>query len=219
MRRPVDLGLYLVLDAATTPPERFPDLAEAAAQGGATVVQIRDKTSGARALIRTVRAVRARLAGTSVPVIVNDRVDVALAAGADGAHVGQDDLPPKAARAILGPDAILGLSVTNEAELDTVDPTLVDHVGLGPLFATATKPDAAPPLGPERFQAIRRQLQLPVVAIGGIAIGNAESAIFAGADGIAVVGAIARSSDPRAAARALASLVARARSARARYQP
>jgi thiamine-phosphate pyrophosphorylase len=217
--RSVDLGLYLVLDAATTPPERFPDLALAAVQGGATIVQVRDKTSSARALIRTVRAVRARLAGTSVPVIVNDRVDVALAAGADGAHVGQDDLPPKAARAILGPGAILGLSVTTEAEIGTVDTAVVDHVGLGPLFATATKPDAAPPLGPERFQAIRRQLQLPVVAIGGIAIDNAESAIFAGADGIAVVGAIARSSDPRAAARALATLVARARSARARYQP
>lgn len=217
MRRPVDLGLYLVLDAATTPPAAFPALAEAALQGGVTVVQVRDKTSSARDLIRTVRAVRARLAGSTVPVIVNDRVDVAVAAGADGAHVGQDDLPPAAARAILGKDAILGLSVTHEAEIETVDPALVDHVGLGPLFATDTKPDAAPPLGVGRFQAIRARLKLPVVAIGGIGIANAESAIFAGADGIAVVSAIARSSDPKGAARVLATLVARARQARGRY--
>ncbi|WP_027135948.1 thiamine phosphate synthase [Geminicoccus roseus] len=217
MSRNVDLGLYLVLDAATTPPTSFPALAEAAVQGGAMIVQVRDKTASAQALIRTVRAVRARLAGSPVPVIVNDRVDVAVAAGADGAHVGQDDLPPAAARAILGKDRILGLSVTSEAEIETVDPAVVDHVGLGPLFATATKPDAAPPLGVERFQAIRSRLKLPVVAIGGIGMDSAESAVFAGADGVAVVSAIARSSDPRAAARALSTLVARARQARGRY--
>lgn len=216
MRTSVDLSVYLVLDRATTPLERFADLAEAAVAGGATVVQVRDKTSVIPALIAAIGTVRARLAGSGVPVLVNDRVDVALAAGADGAHVGQDDLPPAFARAILGPNAILGLSVSGESELATVDPALVDHVGLGPLFATQTKPDAAPPLGLEGFRRLRARLNVPVVAIGGIGPDNAADAIAAGADGIAVVSAIAGAADPCAATRSLALEVSRARTARLR---
>ena len=219
MKLSVNLCLYLVLDAATTPPADFATLAEAGVRGGVTVVQVRDKKSEARSLIATVRAVRARIAGSGVPVLVNDRVDVAFAAGAEGAHVGQTDLPVAAARAILGKDAIIGLSVTNEAQVETVDLKLVDHVGLGPLFPTATKPDASTPLGPNRFAALRRLLNLPVVAIGGIGSANAEQAIFSGADGIAVVSAIAKAPDATAAARTLRQLVDRARTARDRSGP
>jgi thiamine-phosphate pyrophosphorylase len=208
--RSVDLRLYVVLDEATTPPAAFADLAEAAVSGGATAIQLRDKRSGARSLIALAQAVRARLHGRNVPVIVNDRADLALAAGADGVHLGQDDLPAEFARAILGQDAIIGLSVTGEAEIGTVDPALVDHVGLGPIFPTGTKPDAAPALGPERFAAIRRLLALPVVAIGGIGQDNAAEAIRAGADGVAVVSAVARAADPAAAARALLAEIDRA---------
>ncbi|WP_159709726.1 thiamine phosphate synthase [Geminicoccus flavidas] len=210
MSRRVDLRLYVVLDEATTPPAAFADLAEAAVAGGATTIQLRDKRSGARSLIALAQAVRTRLHGRNVPVIVNDRADLALAAGADGVHLGQDDLPAAFARAILGQDAIIGLSVTSEAEIGTVDPALVDHVGLGPIFPTDTKPDAAPALGPERFAAIRRLLALPVVAIGGIDHANAAQAIRAGADGVAVVSAVARAADPIAAARALMVEIERA---------
>jgi thiamine-phosphate pyrophosphorylase len=207
----VDLGLYVVLDTATTPPARIADLADAAARGGATILQLRDKTSSARRLIELAGAIRARVAGMGVPLIVNDRVDVALAAGADGAHVGQDDLPSPAARAIPGPDAIIGLSVTSMDEIGTVDPAVVDHVGLGPIFATSTKLDAAPPLGAMAFRCIRGRLDLPVVAIGGIGLHNAGDAIRAGADGIAVVTAVAHAADPEAAARQLLSAVRDAR--------
>ena len=186
-RRPVDLSLYLVLDAGITHPERFAELALAAVKGGAGIVQIRDKTGTARQMIATTRRVIAAVRPLGIPVVVNDRVDVALAAGADGAHVGQDDLPAADARALLGPDAILGLSVTNEAEIATVDPAIVDHVGLGPLYATRTKPDAATPLGRHGFHAIRRRLALPVVAIGGIDAGGAQGAVEAGADGKVVL--------------------------------
>ncbi|HWL71577.1 MAG TPA: thiamine phosphate synthase [Geminicoccus sp.] len=210
MSRRVDLRLYVVLDEATTPPAAFAELAEAAVAGGATAIQLRDKRSSARSLIALAQAVRARLHGRNVPVIVNDRADLALAAGADGVHLGQDDLPAEYARAILGEDAIIGLSVTCEAEIGAVDPALVDHVGLGPIFPTGTKPDAAPALGPERFATIRRQLDLPVVAIGGIGQGNVAEAIRAGADGVAVVSAVARAADPTAAARALMIEIERA---------
>ena len=216
MKPACDLRLYLVLDAATTPARDFAGLAEAAVRGGATLIQIRDKLAPARSLIATVHAVRARLVGTGVPVLVNDRVDIAFAAGAEGVHVGQDDLPPAAARAILGKDALIGLSVGKPEECETVDPALVDHVGMGPFASTATKADAGTALGPERFAALRKRLALPVVAIGGIGPANAEAAIFAGADGIAVVSAIAHAPDPTAAAKTLAHLVARARTARDR---
>lgn len=212
MRPRPDLSVYVVLDLDTTAAAAIVPLAKAAAAGGATLLQLRDKRGPAR---RMVDLARALIATVDLPLIVNDRVDVAVAAGAAGAHVGQEDLPAAAARAILGPDRILGLSVTAPGELDTVDPALVDHVGLGPIFPTATKPDAAAALGVAGFAAIRRRLALPVVAIGGLGPDNAAEAIAAGADGIAVVSAVATAADPAAATARLAALVARARRARA----
>ena len=216
MTRQVDLTLYVVLDTGTTPPDRIPDLALAVVHGGATILQIRDKTSSARQLVDLARTVKARVRPLGVPVVLNDRVDIAAAAGVDGAHVGQDDLPPDAARSILGPDAIIGLSVTCAEEVTTVDPAVVDHVGLGPIFATSTKPDAAPSLGANGFRSVREMLNLPVVAIGGIGIRNVEDAIAAGADGIAVVTAVAHADDPQSAARHLLSLIQDARRRTAR---
>ncbi len=134
-------------------------------------------------------------------LILNDRADVARLV-ADGVHLGQDDLPPAAARALLGRDAIIGLSVTAGSQLDTLDAT-VDYVGLGPIFPTGTKPDAAAALGQAAFSALRRLIDRPVVAIGGITLANAAQVIGAGADGIAVVSAICAAADPRQAARDL----------------
>jgi thiamine-phosphate pyrophosphorylase len=202
-----DLSLYLVTDAEMTARRGLVATVAAALEGGVTIVQLRDKEAPAQALIEVGRALKTLLAPHGIPLIVNDRVDVALAIGADGVHVGQGDLPPGAARAILGPKAIIGLSITRQEELGTFDPATVDYVGLGPIFPTETKADAAAALGPAVFASIRSQLRCPVVAIGGITGANAAQAIAAGADGIAVVSAICSAIDPRAAARSLRSAV------------
>lgn len=195
-----DLTLYLVLGPADTGDRDPVAVARAAAAGGAGAVQLRAKDLDTRSLVRLTRDLKAAL---SVPVLVNDRVDVALAAGADGVHLGQDDLPPADARRLLGPAAILGLSVGDAAEATTADPALVDYVGLGPAFATGTKADAGAALGPEGIAALRRQVTLPAVAIGGITADNAGRLADAGLAGLAVVSAVAAAADPEAAARRL----------------
>ncbi len=205
-----DPTLYLVTDPGMTARRGLLATVTAAVDGGVTMVQLRDKAGPAGALVETARALKALLAPRGIALIVNDRVDVAQAAGADGVHVGQDDLPPAAVRAILGPEAIVGLSVTAESRLAAVDPT-VDYVGLGPLFPTGTKADAAAALGETRFAALRARLSRPVVAIGGITAANAARAIAAGADGVAVVSAICAAPDPGAAARDIRAAVDAAR--------
>jgi thiamine-phosphate pyrophosphorylase len=203
MKARFDLSLCLVTDPAMTFRRGLVETVAAAVDGGVTLVQLRDKDAPARALIEAGRALKALLAPRGIPLIVNDRVDVAHAIGADGVHVGQCDLPPAAARAILGPHAIIGLSISREEELVTVDAAAVNYVGLGPIFPTGTKSDAAPALGDAGFASLRRRLACPVVAIGGITEGNAGRAVAAGADGIAVVSAICAAADPSAAARRL----------------
>jgi thiamine-phosphate pyrophosphorylase len=202
-----DLSLYLVTDPAMTARRGLVETVAAAVDGGVTLVQLRHKDGPFRLMVETGRALMVRLAPHGIPLIVNDRLDVVHAIGAAGVHVGQDDLPPAAVRALLGPRAIIGLSITREEELGTFDPATVDYVGLGPIFSTGTKADAAVALGPAVFASIRRQLRCPVVAIGGITGANAAQAIAAGADGIAVVSAICGAADPRAAAHALRAAI------------
>lgn len=198
-RPPRDLSLMLVTDAAGA----FVETVLAAVEGGVTIVQLRDKEADDATLTEAARALKHRLAPLGVPLIVNDRVAVARAAGADGVHLGQSDGDPAIAREILGPEPLIGLSVTAPDQTDTVDPAVVDYVGLGPVFPTATKPDAAAPLGLDGFRTTRGSIDLPVIAIGGIDAANANSVIRAGADGLAVVSAICGAPDPRAAALAL----------------
>lgn len=209
MRTGFDLRVYLVTDAAMTSRRGLVETVRAAVAGGATIVQLRDKEATDDALIDEARALRRLLAGTGVRLIVNDRFNVALAAGADGLHVGQDDLPAAKARAVLGPRAIIGLSVTTEAEIAGLDPAVVDYAGLGPIFGTATKPDAGKALGTEAFARLRATIPVPVVAIGGVSSANAASAFAAGADGVAVVSAICAAPDPENAARALRAIAER----------
>ncbi len=216
MKPRFDLSLYLVTDPGMTARRGLLATVAAAVEGGVTLVQLRDKDGPAGALVEAARALRALLAPRGIPLIVNDRVDVARAAGADGVHLGQDDRPPAEVRAILGPDAIIGLSITAGSQLAAVDPT-VDYIGLGPLFPTDTKADAATALGESRFTALRARLQMPAVAIGGITAANAARAIAAGADGVAVVSAICAAPDPRAAARALRATVDSARRIRGAF--
>ena len=146
-----------------------------------------------------------------MPLIVNDRVDVALAVGADGVHIGRNDMAPNDARRVLGPDAIVGWSVTGSEDLAPLDPAVVDYAGLGPVFPTATKPDAARPLGIDGVRALRPRIPVPVVAIGGITADTAGGIVAAGADGVAVVSAICAAADPKTAAAGLAGAVAAAR--------
>jgi thiamine-phosphate pyrophosphorylase len=149
---------------------------------------------------------KALLDPLGVPLIVNDRVDVAQAAGV-GCHVGQSDLPAAAARAILGPDAILGVSLDEAGQVHAVDPTVVDYVAYGPFAATATKADAGRPVGEAGLAEVAKRTLLPLVAIGGLDAQNVAAAVRAGADGIAVVSAIMAAADPEAASRALRAAI------------
>mgnify|MGYP003365204260 FL=1 len=202
MRRAFDPTLCLVVGPRDTPGRDPVAVAEAAIAGGATMVQLRWKAAPpaeAAALARRLLAV-CRPAG--VALVVNDDAALAAAVGADGVHVGQSDLAPAAARARVGPEAILGLSVENLAQAGCVAAG-VDYVGIGPVWATPSKTDAAPPLGLAGFAAVRAALALPAMAIGGVGAANAGALRRAGADGLAVISAIAGADDPAAAARVL----------------
>ncbi len=144
-------------------------------------------------------------------MIINDRVDVALASGADGVHLGQRDLPVREARRLLGRDAIIGLSVETPAQALDAESLDVDYLGVSPIFSTPTKPDAGAPWGLEGLRSLRARTRRVLVAIGGIDASNAESVLAAGADGLAVVSAICASADPEAAARRLRNVVDRFR--------
>lgn len=206
-----DLTLYLVTDPRLVAARGLLATVEAAVKGGATIVQLRDPDAHGRALVEQARALKALLAPLAIPLIVNDRVDVAVAADADGVHLGQDDMAPADARALLGPGRILGLSVGSPAEFASSDLAAVDYLGVGPVTATGTKADAGAAIGAAGVGAVRALTQLPIVGIGGIHTGLAGEVIRAGADGVAVVSAICAAPDPRAAAFALRQAIAAAR--------
>ncbi len=210
-RRVPDLSVYLVTDRVLSRGRELVDVVLAAVRGGVTVVQLREKDASARETLELGRALLARLRPLGVPLLVNDRVDLALALGADGVHVGQSDLPPEVARRLLGPEALVGLSITGPEDLSTLDPAVVDYAGVGPIFPTASKADATPALGLEGFARLRRQLPVPVVAIGGITPANASAVIAAGADGVSVVSAICSADNCEMAANTLARSVQQGR--------
>jgi len=209
---PIDLRLYAIVDPQRAGGYDVADLARRVGAGGATLVQLRDKRSETRAMIETARAVKAALAPLGVPFVVNDRVDVALVAGADGVHVGQDDMTAEDARALLGPGAIIGLSIKSVAEAEAAPVECIDYAGIGGVYATVSKEQTAAPIGPEGFARVaavlrRRAHGLPLCGIAGIHAGNADAVIAAGADGIAVISALSHSPDPAAAARGLRDIV------------
>ena len=206
-----DPTLYLVTDPRLGAPRPLLETVAAAVAGGVTLVQLRDPDAPTRQLVETGRALVALLRPRGVPLIVNDRVDVALAADADGVHVGQSDMRTADARALIGPDRILGLSITDPSEMRPADLASVDYLGVGPIYLQATKADAAPPIGPEGLAAIRALTRLPIVAIGGVGPANAELLIRAGADGLSVVSALMAAPDPAGTARTLIETIARAR--------
>ena len=208
----VDLRLNAIVDPERANGRDLAELARLCAEGGATLVQLRDKHGETRALVDEARAIKKALAPFSVQFVINDRVDVALAAGADGVHLGQDDMAVADARRLLGPGAIIGLSVKNTGEAEAAPIDLIDYVGSGGVYATLSKQQKNPPIGPEglgriiavlKRRAGERNKELPVCGIAGIDESNAGAVIGAGAEGVAVISALSLSPDPAAAARAL----------------
>jgi thiamine-phosphate pyrophosphorylase len=212
MRTPIDLRLNAILDPERAGARDLLDLTRAVAAGGATLVQLRDKKSDTRVMIEMARAIKVILAPLNIAFVVNDRVDVALAAGADGVHVGPEDMAPEHARRLLGPDAIIGVSIKTVGAAETAPLGVVDYAGVGGVYATLSKEQKAPPIGTDGLSRIagalrRRAPALPIVGIAGIDAGNAGAVIAAGADGVAVISALSGARDPAAAARTLREIV------------
>jgi thiamine-phosphate pyrophosphorylase len=208
----VDLRLNAIVDPERSGGRDLAELARLCAEGGATLVQLRDKRSETRDLVATARAISKALAPFDVPFVVNDRIDVALAAGAAGVHLGPDDMAIEDARKLLGRDAIIGLSIKSVAEAEAAPVELIDYVGSGGVYVTLSKQQKNAPIGPEGLARIiaalhRRAAKLPVCGIAGIDVGNAAAVIGAGADGVAVISALSLASDPAAAARSLRDVV------------
>jgi thiamine-phosphate pyrophosphorylase len=200
------LRLCLVTDRGLAGGRSVIDVALAAARGGATMVQFREKEATTRAFVEQARALKAALAPLGVPLAINDRLDVALAVDADGLHVGQDDMPVEEARRLMGPGKFIGLSITAVEQVLRPDAEAADYLGVGPIYAQRTKEDAAAPLGVEGLRRARSLTLKPIVAIGGLTPDNSALALSAGADGLAVVSAIVAAADPEAAARRFAAL-------------
>jgi thiamine-phosphate pyrophosphorylase len=193
--------LCLVTDRGMAGGRSLTQIVAAAARGGVSMAQLREKDAPTRAFVEEARALKALLAPLGVALLINDRIDVALACGADGVHVGQSDMPVEMARALLPKGAIIGLSITCADDLRRADADEADYLGVGPIFAQTTKADATAPLGVAGFGALRAMSRKPMMAIGGVGLDTCVPLLAAGADGLAVVSAIMAASDAEAAAR------------------
>lgn len=214
--RPFDPLLYLVIGTADLRAGHdLAAVAVAAARGGASLVQLREKGASLQRTVELARALKSLLQPLGVPLIINDRAEAVLAADADGLHVGQEDMPVLAARMAIGRHRILGASAATLHEVRAIDLDAVDYLGAGPVYRTETKADAGDAIGPEGLWRLRVGLsvRLPIVGVGGITADNAADCVTAGADGVAVVSAIAGAVDPGAAARRIRDAVAAARDA------
>lgn len=197
------LRLYLVTDQALTRGRSLEDIVAAAVAGGVGCVQLREKALATGEFLARAVALKRLLAPVGVPLVINDRIDVALACGADGVHLGQSDLPPEEARRLLPPHVFIGWSVETPEDVRRAASLPVDYLGVSPVFATPTKTDTSPAWGLAGLRQVRAMTALPLVAIGGIHCGNAAEVLRAGADGLAVVSALCAADDPRAAAQAM----------------
>lgn len=200
-------GLYLVTDRGLSGSRPLMEVVLQAVRGGVSAVQLREKDLLTRFFVEEALAIKTLLAPYRVPLIINDRIDVALAAGADGVHVGQDDMPYPLARKLMGPGAIIGLSVETWDDVEQAQSYDCDYLGVSPVYTTPTKTDTKKPWGIEGLARIRAFSRHPLVAIGGLQAGNAADVLRAGADAIAVVSAICAATDPFAAARDLDGII------------
>lgn len=208
MPRPIDYSLYLVTDRSLALGRELVEVVAAAVQGGVTVVQIREKGASSREFLALAQALKGVLDPSGIPLIVNDRLDLALACEAAGVHLGQEDLPCDIARRLLGPDRLLGVSVSTPEEARQAERAGAVYLGVSPIFVTPTKWDTPAATGLDGLRAIRAVTALPLVAIGGLSAANAGEVVAAGADGIAVVSALMAATDPREAARTLRRAIA-----------
>jgi len=200
-------GVYLVTDRSLCRNRPLNDVVLQAVQGGVSYVQLREKDISTRLFVEEAREIKKILEPYRVPLIINDRIDVALACGAEGVHVGQDDMPYAIARKLMGPNAIIGLSVETWEDVEESQSLDVDYIGVSPIYPTPTKTDTKGAWGLEGLVKIKAFSRHPLVAIGGINENNAADVIAAGADCIAVVSAICAAADPAAATRDLKNII------------
>lgn len=207
----IDYSLYLVTDRNLSRGKATLEIVKAGVSGGVTCVQLREKNCSTLEFIKEALSVKEYLKSCNIPLIINDRVDVAQAIGANGVHLGQTDMPPIMAKDILKDSMIIGISVESLEDAIRAEKDGADYIGISPIFATPTKIDTAPPLGLEGLKEISRAVSLPKVAIGGLNRKNAGEVILNGANGIAVVSAIVSADDPRKAAEELNYIIKQAR--------
>lgn len=202
-----DCSLYLVTDSGMCSAMGLERLVTEAVAGGVTMVQLREKHASTREFLDKARALQAILQPQGVPLLINDRVDIAMAVNAAGVHLGQSDMPCHVARQLLGPEAIIGLTVDTDEQAVATESMDADYLGVGPVFETNTKPDHSPVLGVDGFTRRRALSSRPCVAIGSVRAEHAHTLLDAGADGLAVVSALCAAGDPRQVARELREAV------------
>jgi len=207
MKKRIDWRLCFIADSEAAAGRDILSLVEEAVEGGATIIQLRGKTWSSRELLRLGGELARLLRPKGIPLIINDSADIALLCRADGVHLGQGDIPIAAAREILGKQAIIGISVCTPAEAAAAEKEGANYLGAGPIFSTLSKPDLPPLLGLAGLQEIRAAVRIPVLAIGGITASNVREVMAAGADGVAVISAIASAANPgRAASELIGSI-------------
>ena len=203
----IDYSLYLVTDRSLSRGRSTLEIVTAAVNGGATVVQLREKQCSTLDFIEQALSIRAYLKTSNIPLIINDRLDVAQAVEADGVHLGQTDMPLEMARGILGDSKIIGISAECLEDAIEAEKSGADYLGVSPIYATPTKTDTAPALGLQGLREIRKAVGLPLVGIGGLNRDNVAEVIRNGADGVAVVSAIVAADDPETASRKLKQVI------------
>jgi thiamine-phosphate pyrophosphorylase len=201
------LRLYLVTDHALTRGRPLADVVAAAVQGGVTCVQLREKQLNSRDFLAQAFLLKKLLAPYGVPLVINDRIDIALACGAEGVHLGQSDMPVEVARRMLPSDVFIGWSVETPQDVARSTQLPVDYLGVSPVFATPTKTDTSTPWGLDGLRQVRAATALPLVAIGGIHLGNAQAVLQAGADGLAAVSALCAAECPASSAAAFVKIL------------
>ena len=204
---PFDLSLYLVTDSSLLNGRSLEEVVVAAVEGGVTMVQLREKECSTLEFYNLALRMKACLKPYKVPLIINDRLDIALACDAEGLHIGQNDMPYQIARQLLGQNKIIGLSVENTQDVVDANSLDVDYIGISPVFNTMTKTDTAPALGLDGVKELTRISKHPSVGIGGINLSNSRDVILSGANGISVVSAIMSSVDPKQSAQQLMDIV------------
>jgi thiamine-phosphate pyrophosphorylase len=207
MRKLFDYSLYLVTNRALSNQKTIEEVVRSAVRGGVTAVQLREKDCSTRQYIELALQLQRILIPLNIPLIINDRIDVALAVNVDGVHIGQNDMPCNDARRLMGRDAVIGLSVETLEQAIEAEKLDVDYLGVSPVFQTPTKTDTSSEWGIEGLKVLRKRSSHKLIAIGGINKLNAEAVLNAGADGLAVVSAICSSSDPEEASKQLWAII------------